>query len=109
MKAAPRGGPVADAEALELTETPRGTRLRLRVRAGGRSDAIVGVHGGALKLTVTAAPERGKANRAVVALLAERLGIPVSEIEIVAGTSSPDKVVQLALDRGGLVARLRGD
>jgi hypothetical protein len=74
-----------------------GTRVRLRVRPGGRRNAIVGVHGGALKITVTAAPERGKANEAVVELLARALGVPPSHVEIVSGHVSPDKVAIVPL------------
>jgi uncharacterized protein YggU (UPF0235/DUF167 family) len=44
---------------------------------------------------VTAPPERGRANQAVVRLLAERLGVPVSGLEVISGLSSRDKVVEL--------------
>ena len=90
--------PPADLTRLELTATPSGTRIRLRVKAGARQTAIVGRHGGALKLSVAAAPERGKANRAVVALLAEALGLPSSAVTIAAGQSSRDKVAEIALE-----------
>jgi uncharacterized protein (TIGR00251 family) len=73
------------------------TRLRLRVRPGAKKDAILGEHGGALRVSVTAPPERGKANRAVAALLAGALGVPPSSVEITSGESSPDKVVALPL------------
>jgi uncharacterized protein (TIGR00251 family) len=84
-------------EDLELTPFPGGTRLRLRVKAGAKTTAILGVHGGGLKLSVAAAPERGKANRAVVKLLAEVLGLPSSAVTIAEGKSSPDKVAEIAL------------
>lgn len=45
---------------------------------------------------MSAAPEAGKANDAVVRLLAEALALPVREIEIVSGHSSRDKIVELA-------------
>jgi uncharacterized protein (TIGR00251 family) len=91
---------------LELAPAGTGTRLRLRVRAGAARDAIVGAHGGALKLSVRTAPERGRANRAVLHLLAERLGVPTSELRIVAGTTSPDKVVVVPLAPHELRRRL---
>jgi len=91
---------------LDLVEVAEGVRLRLRVKAGGKRNVLLGTHAGALKLSVTSAPERGKANRAVVALLAQRLGIPASSIELIAGTASPDKVVLLPLDRRALLRRL---
>ena len=82
---------------LELTAIAGGTRLRLRVKPGARTTGLVGVHGGALKLAVSAAPEKGKANRAVVLLLAETLGVPTSAVTIASGTTSQDKVAEIAL------------
>lgn len=76
---------------------PERMRLKLRVKPGARADAIVGVHGGALKVSVAAAPERGKANGAVVALLAETLGVARSAVRIVSGETSQDKVVEIDL------------
>jgi uncharacterized protein (TIGR00251 family) len=69
--------------------------VKLRVRPKASRDAIVGEHAGALKVAVTAPPEKGKANGAVVALLASALGIPKGNIEIVAGTRSRDKTVAI--------------
>ena len=94
---------------LDLTPVVGGTRLRLRVKPGARKTAIVGVHGGALKVAVAAAPERGRANRAVVALLAEAFGLPISAVTIASGETSQDKVAEIALApasvRAILVAR----
>lgn len=83
--------------ALDLVETAEGTRLRLRVKPGARRNAINGLHAGALKLSVTAAPERGRANRAVVALVAEAVGLPPSTLALLAGESSSDKVILIPL------------
>ena len=91
---------------LELTATARGTRIRLRVKPGARTTAIVGVHGGALKVSVAAAPEKGKANRAVIALLAEALGLPVAAVTLVAGETSQDKVAEIALEPATIRAKL---
>jgi uncharacterized protein len=93
-------------DGLELTSFSGGTRLRLRVKAGARTSAIVGVHGGALKLSVAAAPERGKANRAVVNLLADTLGLPSSGVKITSGKTSQDKVAEIALDVAAVCAIL---
>ena len=91
---------------LELTPCPGGTRLRLRVKPKARATAIVGVHGGALKLSVTAAAERGKANREVIELLADTLGLPSTAVTIVAGKTSQDKVVEVALSVAAVCATL---
>jgi uncharacterized protein len=71
------------------------TRLRLRVSPGARSNAIVGRHGEGWKVRVTAAPEGGKANDAVLRLLAERLDLPGKSLTLVSGASSKDKIVEL--------------
>lgn len=94
------------ADDLELTSVAGGTRLRLRVKPGARKTAIVGIHGGALKIAVAAAPERGKANRAVVALLAKALGLPVSAVTIASGETSQDKVAEIALSPAAVRAIL---
>ena len=72
---------------------PTTARLRLRVTPGAPRSEVVGPHGGAWKVRVTAAPESGKANEAVRDLLATTLGIPRSSTEIVSGAASRDKVV----------------
>jgi uncharacterized protein len=71
------------------------TRLRLRVSPGARSNAIVAKHGEGWKIRVTAAPENGKANDAVLRLLAECLGLPGKSVMLVSGPSSRDKIVEL--------------
>ncbi len=60
-------------------------RLKVKVVPGSSRDQIAGWLGDALKIKVTAPPERGKANEAVIAIVAERLGLPASDLEIVAG------------------------
>jgi uncharacterized protein (TIGR00251 family) len=71
------------------------TRLRLRVSPGARANAIVGKHGNGWKVRVTAAPEDGKANDAVLRLLAERVGLPQVSLKLISGPSSRDKIVEL--------------
>ncbi|MBK8205743.1 MAG: DUF167 domain-containing protein [Planctomycetes bacterium] len=69
---------------------------------------IKGVHGGALKLSVTEPPEKGRANEGVLALLAETLNIPQRQIELVSGHGSQDKRVKIAgLDEVIVRARLK--
>ena len=82
------------------------TRLRLRVHPKARKNAITGLRGDALKISVTAAPEQGKANDAVLALLAEVLDVPTSSIRLVSGAGSRDKVVDVDLDGDEIARRL---
>lgn len=69
-------------------------RLRVAPRAGGAE--VVGRHGDAWKVRVASAPERGKANEAVLALLADALDVPASRLELVRGQTARDKVVAIA-------------
>lgn len=72
-------------------------RLNIKVVPGASRDQIVGWLGDALKIKVTAPPEKGKANEAVVTLLAKTLGVRCDTIEIVSGHGSPAKTVDIAL------------
>jgi uncharacterized protein len=56
---------------------------------------VVGRHGDAWKIRVAAAPERGRANDEVIAVVADALDISLSAIRLVAGVSSRDKIVEL--------------
>ena len=68
-------------------------RLSLKVVPGSSRDEIVGWLGDSLKVKVKAPPEKGRANEAVVALLADHLGVDPSSITVVSGHGSPAKVV----------------
>lgn len=71
-------------------------RLSLRVSPGAARSAVVGRHGDGWKVRVAAAPEDGKANEAVVRLLADTLALPRRDVRIVSGQASRDKTVALA-------------
>ena len=71
------------------------TRLRLRVSPGSGRAAIVGRYGDAWKVRVTEPPEHGRANEAVVQLLAKVLALPRDAVAIVSGHSGRDKIVEL--------------
>ncbi|HET6341695.1 MAG TPA: DUF167 domain-containing protein [Gemmatimonadota bacterium] len=70
-------------------------RLLLKVATGSSAAGIQGWLGDALKVRVTAAPERGKANAAVLEILAGTLGLPREAIRIVSGHGSSRKVVEI--------------
>ncbi|MGH7678607.1 MAG: DUF167 domain-containing protein [Gemmatimonadaceae bacterium] len=78
-----------------MERRPRGVRLSIRVQPRASSTGIVGLHGDALKVRLTAPPVDGAANEALVRLLSETFGIPVRAITIVAGSGSRTKVVEL--------------
>jgi uncharacterized protein len=82
-------------------------RLRLRVAPGAQRSEIVGRHGDAWRVRVTAAPERGRANDEVLDLLAETLGLRRPQLRLVSGAGSRDKLVELeGLDSGEAEERL---
>ncbi|MFQ6100675.1 MAG: DUF167 domain-containing protein [Anaerolineae bacterium] len=85
-----------EAEAtLQVTEEKEGCTFQVRVLPRGRRDAVVGLHGDALKVRLVAPPERGKANRALQKFLAERLGVSASAVEILSGHTSRRKRVRV--------------
>ena len=69
--------------------------LHVRVQPKARANAVKGWHGAALRVSVTAAPEDGKANRAVIDLLAETFDVAPSSINLVRGAASRDKWFRL--------------
>ena len=75
--------------------TAQRTTLRLRVVPGARRPGIVGRYGDAWKLRVSAPAEDGRANDALLTLLADTLDIPRRDLELTAGQSSRDKIVAL--------------
>ncbi len=70
--------------------------MRLRVVPGAAKPGVVGRHGDAWKLRVREAPDRGRANDAVLDLLAGTLVVPRRDLRLVSGHGARDKVVELA-------------
>ncbi len=70
-------------------------QLQLRVQPGASRDRVVGRYGDALKVAVTAPPEKGRANRAVVKLLADALGVAASVVSIRSGRTGRGKIVRI--------------
>lgn len=87
-----------------------GLRFPVRVQPRASRSEIVGVHGGALKVRVSAPPVEGAANEAVVALLAGALGVARSRVRIVGGAGSRLKTVEVdGIDRAHLQQLLLDD
>ena len=72
------------------------TRVRLRVAPGATRAGVVGRYGDAWKVRVAAPAEGGRANDAVVGLMAETLALPRTSVSIVSGHGARDKIVELA-------------
>jgi uncharacterized protein (TIGR00251 family) len=76
---------------IDLTAHSRGTVVRVKAQPGAKKNAVLGERAGALRVAVTAAPERGKANEAVVDVLAKALKLPRARIGLLTGETSRDK------------------
>src|SRR5215831_14537879 len=79
----------------ESSKRRRAMILQLKVVPKASRNRVVGWVGERLKVQVTAAPERGKANDAVIEVLAEALGISRQQLRIVAGETSPLKTIEI--------------
>ncbi len=94
-----------------LAPAPDGVRIALRVTPKAARNAVGGVMetaggGSALKVSVTAVPEGGKANAAVAALLARAWNLPKSRLSVVAGAADRNKIMHVAGDPAELMGRL---
>lgn len=76
---------------IELGKHAAGVVLPVRAQPGARANGIRGEHQGALKVSVTQAPEKGKANKAIIEVLAKTLGLARSQIQLLSGDTSHDK------------------
>ena len=70
---------------------PDGCLLAVRAQPGARKNAVVGEHGGALKIAVTAPPEDGRANQALLELLREWLNLKRAQVELASGATNRNK------------------
>jgi uncharacterized protein len=80
---------------LQVQEDGNGVVFTVKVVPGSSRTAATGILGGMVKIKVAAPPEKGKANQALVAFLAECLGVRKNDVTILAGQSNPVKQVQV--------------
>lgn len=71
-------------------------KIVLYCQPGAKQTRIAGLHDGKVKIQLKAQPVEGEANKALIAFLARRCGVPKSAISIELGTSSRTKRVELA-------------
>ncbi len=76
---------------ISLTAHDRGTTLMVRAQPNARKNGILGKRGGAIRIGVTVAPEKGKANAAIAEVLAQALDCRVSSLVLLAGETARDK------------------
>jgi hypothetical protein len=78
------------------TRTPEGWVLAVHAQPGAKRTEIAGLHGEALKVRIAAPALDGRANVALTAFIAERLGLPKSKVRVVRGERSREKRVLVA-------------
>jgi uncharacterized protein len=82
-----------------FSDHPEGLLIDVRVQPKSAKTAIAGVHGEALKIKLNAPPVEGKANKALIQLVAKLLHCPKSAVEIISGQSSRNKRLLVRIDR----------
>ena len=81
---------------MNLTEKNGSFVFDVRVVPRASKSEIVGEHDGALKIRIASPPVDGAANTELIRLLAKKLGVSKSDIEIVGGSSSKNKRIKIA-------------
>ena len=76
---------------IDIQPHPDGSVLPVRAQAGSRSPGLRGEQDGALKVAVTQVAEKGKANKAIIAMLSKELGIRRSAFQLLSGTTTVRK------------------
>lgn len=78
-----------------ITPHAEGVTVAIRAQPGARKNGVQGEQGGMLKVAVTAPPEDGRANAAILEVLREFFGLKRSQVELLSGTTHRNKVVLL--------------
>jgi uncharacterized protein len=78
-------------ESIAIVAHEDGSILPVAASPGARGDAVLGERAGALRVAVTAPPDKGKANAAIQSLLAKCLGCKAARIALVSGATSRQK------------------
>jgi hypothetical protein len=89
---------------IQVTDHAEGCVVAVRAQPGARRNGIVGAQGDSLKVAVTAPADAGRANKALVGVLADGLGLKRSQVELLSGQAQREKRFLL---RGVSAARLR--
>lgn len=81
---------------IELTPSRDGVLLNVHAQPAARRSGLVGEHDGALRIAVTAPPDKGKANVAILDVLAKALGLKPSQLSLISGETARRKRILLA-------------
>src|SRR5207248_11416832 len=104
-----RGHPRRGPRVIELTDYAEGELVSVRAQPGARKAGVLGEQAGALKLAVTAPPEDGRANAALVDLLRDLPGVKRSQVELHSGaTGRNKKLLVRGVAKAELAAKVAG-
>jgi hypothetical protein len=78
---------------IDVRKVEGGIVVSVKVQPNASKDRVVGEHADQIKIAVTVAPEKGKANKAVIKVLSQWLGVKSSDIQIISGETSREKKV----------------
>jgi uncharacterized protein (TIGR00251 family) len=78
------------------TQAPETATLSIRIQPRASKNDVVVMENGKLKIRLTAPPVDGAANEALVKFLADTLSVPKSQVEIVSGHTSREKIVRIS-------------
>lgn len=78
---------------IDLQETAEGLIVPVQAQPRARRNAVTGVHAGRLKVAVTQAPEKGKANEAIIRVLCEALSLGSAQVSLHSGAAGRVKKV----------------
>lgn len=82
--------------------------LTVKVVPGASRTKIAGRYGDGIKVSVSAAPEKGKANAAVIELLANELGLPESNFTVISGQTRPRKLIKVeGIENEAMAAKIK--
>ena len=84
---------------MSIQKTPRGAVFKVLVKPRSFKNRLIGIHGEALEIKITAPPVNNAANRMCIKFLAKALDVPKSSLEIVSGHTSRNKQVLLYSNR----------
>ena len=86
------------AEAVWARRTAAGWTLTVHAQPGAKRSEVTGLHGDRLKIRIAAPALDGRANEALTAFVAERLGIPKNRVTVAKGAQSREKLLVVAGD-----------
>lgn len=95
---------------LKVTEVKTGLRFEVKVQPRSSQNRIAGVVEGVLKIKLTSPPVEGKANQALINLLARFFAVPRRNITLVRGETSTNKLIEIkGIDKATLITKAGSD